>query len=54
MTQRAFVLQPLMEIAPDCHIPVMVMPGRCYHYVRIKNWNASLHENHLHHTAKNG
>lgn len=21
MTQRAFVLQPLMEIAPDCHIP---------------------------------
>ncbi|MEK7771430.1 MAG: 2-amino-4-hydroxy-6-hydroxymethyldihydropteridine diphosphokinase [Pseudomonadota bacterium] len=21
MSQRAFVLKPLMEIAPDCHIP---------------------------------
>ncbi|MEK7769338.1 MAG: 2-amino-4-hydroxy-6-hydroxymethyldihydropteridine diphosphokinase, partial [Pseudomonadota bacterium] len=21
MHQRAFVLQPLLEIAPDCHIP---------------------------------
>jgi 2-amino-4-hydroxy-6-hydroxymethyldihydropteridine diphosphokinase len=22
MWQRAFVLRPLMEIAPDCHVPV--------------------------------